>query len=34
MIETENGEDIFITSAIFRQIISVTKIDPALYFMG
>ena len=31
MIETKNGEDIFIKTAILGQITGVTKMSPALY---
>ena len=31
MIETKNGEDIFIVNIILGQITGVTKMSPALY---
>ena len=31
MIETKNGEDIFIINTIFGQIIGVTEMSPALF---
>ena len=31
MIETKNGEDIFIVNIILDQITGVTKMSPALY---
>ena len=31
MIETKNGEDIFIVNTIFEQITGVTEMSPALF---